>query len=167
MMSYVGTALFAIVVLVLLVFGKGGIAGDVRSSSAIVTDDLVLLNMLRTPITVENSNMTLSDLIVLWRFDEDEYEDVLEENVDSILNSSSFDFKEKKKMFEKHYDFVITDRPPREVILKGVLFMKIEDLKEMPSRVGINTNGSISTMIPVSIDESVWVMLRSYKVRKE
>lgn len=161
MISYIGTALFVIVIFILLGLGKGDITSDIQDKSAIVTDDVVLLNMLRAPIQVENNNMTLSDLIVLWSFDKDKYENALEDNVNLLLKSAAFEYEENDKSFVKCYDFYIADKP---IDVSGFG----SDFKMLGyTGTRVISEGVSSTIVPVSFKDSVYVTLHNYKGGKQ
>jgi hypothetical protein len=158
--SYIGTAVFAILILALLGFGKSQLTSNITSSSNILTDDVVLLNMLRAPVTVEGSNMTLSDLIVLWRFNESHYKGALTKEVDSLLKSASFQYQEGNELFEKHYSFFVYERPVTGVASFNAFF---EDKESLVVESYLIDDGSVNVKIPISTGESLYVTLNSYR----
>ena len=94
----------------LFALGKGD-AERLEGISGSVSSNIVLLNYLRTPVTVDNVNMTMSDLIVLWYGNNEKYDSVLEQKSEEILNIAEYKFVEDKLEYTKSYSISIkTDR---------------------------------------------------------
>jgi hypothetical protein len=109
MFSIIAFILVTVIFFMLFSFGKGDVKEQINSASNIVSSNIVLLNYLRTPVVVDNINMTMSDLIVLWYYDKDKYDEIFSKNTEDILNFASYEYVDDKVFMIHSYKILIFD----------------------------------------------------------
>ena len=99
--------LFVFVIIIFYAFFTYQASGEknkIESTHTKISNDLELLNYLRTPVTVENKEIDVAELLRLWSLEPDKYEDIFKKYSTDILNN-----------FEYEY----FDEPTKSVVVRG------------------------------------------------
>jgi len=127
-----------------------------------VTSNILLLNYLRTPVEVNNKEMSMSELIALWYWDNDKYDELLKNESKTILDFASYDYVKEVAFSDvvliSSYKILIGD----EFYVNTPSYVESSDC----TRSGINCDDVAESYVPVSKNEIVKITLRKEGVRR-
>lgn len=114
-------AFIVIVILFFIVFKIGAtekIVIKIDAEEQETNRELILLNILRSDIIVDNTRIKMSDLIIAWYNERTTYEPILKEEMQKILDEMSYEFK-VDKVKKKSYALRIVDDKPIDFASKS------------------------------------------------